>query len=327
MVKEIRTNSRRYDEGLTLYIYSPEAYLYFRHLDSIVKNGDFTGFDGIYHVRHFGVEISDKLASWFFNNEVDLIYRQVICWLAAKYALDPEKRDILESQLYPPVFDEVRKLYTKYFEPHEPIHENYGNYIRNQLYLSVCKEYYGAAPPEILTVYCDDEEEEQIRAQWGFHAEFDIRVVRFYFDEDDWDRIIVNRERDNLIRVESSEEYWNKWKHQFMTYETTKQHHFGVFSKDPDKGLIYLINEVGTNFHKIGYTSKDDIHQRLVMLQTGNAGRLHVVGKFSCAGRGTEQVLHRIFEGNKERGEWFDLSKDDVMNILDEKWRISQNIF
>ena len=49
--------------------------------------------------------------------------------------------------------------------------------------------------------------------------------------------------------------------------------------------MIYIIQQVGTNFVKIGYTARD-VYKRAEELQTGNPCKLSIISKF----HGNEKV-------------------------------------
>jgi len=163
-------------------------------------------------------------------------------------------------------------------------------------------------------------------ADWGVHDRFDITIRRFYFTQKDWERIVIKGEEDNLLRVESSKEYWMKIKHQYIAGEENKKNVFSLYERPSEQGNIYLIRLAETDHYKIGYTNGDP-QKRLAQLQTGNSQPLHVVDSFSCVGTRTEKTLHTLFQKARLSGEWFELTELDVKNILNEGWRIENNVF
>lgn len=73
---------------------------------------------------------------------------------------------------------------------------------------------------------------------------------------------------------------------------------------------IYLITDDIS--YKIGI-SKNDPYERLKTLQTGSANSLSIVHIFqSKYANILEKTLHRIFEQEHHRGEWFNLSKEHI---------------
>ena len=76
--------------------------------------------------------------------------------------------------------------------------------------------------------------------------------------------------------------------------------------------FVYLI-KVG-NFYKIGTAFY--IQDRLKQLQTGIPRKIRVVlaARFECYDL-FERQLHLMFDSSRLRGEWFDLSKQDISKI------------
>jgi T5orf172 domain len=328
-VKAIRTNEGIDEEGLTLYIHSLPTFNLYQYIKNAIDKGDFSGLDSYYEKKHFGIEISDKLFAWFKNNELDTIRRQVICWLSLLYWLEPEKREIMDKQLYTHIAEEVRRVYSSYFEEAIDVFNlelEEAKKTIGEFYHCACSDYCGSLPPEIMGIPSPFEFQEDVKKIWWFHDEFDIRINRFYFRYDDWERIVIRQEEDDLIRVESSKDIWSKWKHQFSSFDENKSNIYSLFSKELVKGYVYIIKQVGEDLYKIGYT-KNSPPDRLSTLQTGNPNLLELVGSFQCTGQITEKSLHALFSEQHKKGEWYILSSKDVQNILDQNWRISNNIF
>lgn len=85
--------------------------------------------------------------------------------------------------------------------------------------------------------------------------------------------------------------------------------------------MIYFIqeNEPGRNRVKIGYTSKDDVGQRMRELQTASPTRLRVLGVME-GDQGRERLIHQLFSSHRVNGEWFqpsDLLRDFIMEFGD----------
>lgn len=76
--------------------------------------------------------------------------------------------------------------------------------------------------------------------------------------------------------------------------------------------MIYLVTD-GV-FTKIGTTT--NALNRLINLQTANARKLVLICVIE-GGWDEEQALHKMFEHKKVRGEWFNLTKEDVDYIRD----------
>lgn len=84
--------------------------------------------------------------------------------------------------------------------------------------------------------------------------------------------------------------------------------------KPPPKppGYIYIMTD--GQYFKIGYSGSDP-RSRLLGCQTGNASQLSLVGFIPWSIQ-KEKILHKIHRDKKIRGEWFNLTDDDVAEIL-----------
>lgn len=91
------------------------------------------------------------------------------------------------------------------------------------------------------------------------------------------------------------------------------------FSSNEDikdiSGFIYLVHIKGSNFYKIGYTK--NVIKRLATLQTANALELVIVERFfSLKARYLEKEIHKYYESQRVRGEWFQFSEEQVKNFV-----------
>jgi|GEM_PF-1523044 len=366
-VEAIITNADyTHEEGLTIYIHSLETFSLYQYIKDAIDKSDFSGLDYYYSQnKHFGIEISDKLFSWFKNNSVDIILRQVICWLSVLYWLEPSKREVMNDQLYAPILEEVHKVYSTFFANEnkyapsyfEKYNLSYFDYFeegestedltyeeaqeykeaqefkkyKNEIYHLACLEYYSSLPPKILEIPYHSSQTGEMKKDWGFHDEFDIRIKRFYFPSNFWEELVVRQENvdiyDFIFIRNPSKDLWLKWKHQFSTFNDNKNNVYSLFNQEVSKGYVYVIKQEDQHLYKIGYTQNSDISKRQSQLQTGNAVPLEFVGSFQCIGLATEKTLHSLFSKHRKTGEWFSLSPQDVKNILDPNWRTSENIF
>lgn len=80
-------------------------------------------------------------------------------------------------------------------------------------------------------------------------------------------------------------------------------------------GFVYLISDEENNKYKIGVT-KNDVNKRLKKLQTGNSSLLSIkkVHTTDYMYR-METLLHNYFSNRRILNEWFELSKEDVINF------------
>lgn len=150
----------------------------------------------------------------------------------------------------------------------------------------------------------------------------------------DIEKMMKDAESDTLNRIESDKEIWNNWLYSYRNFEKTNNHIFRLFDEDTTVGLIYVIRQRNTTYFKIGWTEKKNnstdknaVEIRISTLQTGNPEPLDIIGFFKASGTKTERTLHTIFESKRRTGEWFLLSDTDWQNILNDDWRISNNIF
>ena len=82
-----------------------------------------------------------------------------------------------------------------------------------------------------------------------------------------------------------------------------------------DMGYVYLICDSKNEYYKIGVTT-GSIEKRIKKLQTGNGTELHIVSWFkSQYPFKLEKLLHAKFCSEREHGEWFSLSTDEVLNF------------
>ena len=326
-VKEIRSDKNQMADGLTVYIASLDELNRYRHIKDALGKGDFAGLDGFHRVRHFGIEIADPAAQWLLNCDLDLIIRQITCWLAALYAFDVEGRSIMERQIYAPILEELIAVSKTLFAEHGPYTEWPPTERLATIYATAALNYYGSQPPSILGTPGTLQWDPRIASDWGVYNRFDFQVRRFWMRESDWKHIVIEGTEDDLIRSESSEIYWNQWKHQFSAFDASERHKYSLFEANPTKGFIYLIGEDGTNRVKIGYTGNSDIERRRSALQTGNSSALIILGSFPCASPATEKLLHEFFAPFRKSGEWFELEDLQAKEILDPDWRREHCIF
>ena len=83
--------------------------------------------------------------------------------------------------------------------------------------------------------------------------------------------------------------------------------------------IIYFIQVEKENVFKVGITGNfDDLPRRLSTLQTGNHKQLLIFGFVRVdysVHRKTEKQLHDFLDDKRIRGEWFAISREDVLRI------------
>lgn len=325
-LKGLRSNPRVIEADLTVYIHSVDSLKYWHSLSGIVKKADFAHIDEYFGVRHFGIEIADPLYLWLSRSDIDVVLRQIVCWLAALYAQGPSSRYIMEEQIYPPTFKELKKVFAEYFDGRAPYGDD--NPDISEIYRDACLGYYGSVPPDVLSYPGTLGFRRDVAESWHVADTFDISIRRFWMRHSDWKRIVDEGVEDDLLRSESSTEYFEAWKHQFSMFDYEKTHIVsGGLQQASAQGFVYLIGERGTTRYKIGFTGSEDVEKRRLALQTGNAGELFTAGAFPCASRSAEKVLHEIFAEVRLAGEWFALTNEQVDSILNEQWRVANAVF
>jgi hypothetical protein len=78
---------------------------------------------------------------------------------------------------------------------------------------------------------------------------------------------------------------------------------------------VYLINKEHTDEYKIGISNKPE--KRLKTIQTGNSEKVIIYEKFSSQyPTKVEGKLHRFFNSERKKGEWFILTDKQVKSFL-----------
>lgn len=77
---------------------------------------------------------------------------------------------------------------------------------------------------------------------------------------------------------------------------------------------VYLICDAKNNTYKIGVSKNVD--KRLKQLQTGNSNDLHIVYKIRTEYPFIlESMLHKHFNSDNEKNEWFSLTNEEVVEF------------
>jgi len=89
---------------------------------------------------------------------------------------------------------------------------------------------------------------------------------------------------------------------------------------------IYLISSTieGDTCYKIGYTNNNDINVRLASLQVGNPHKLILRG-YIKGSLELEKHIHSYHRDTRISGEWFDLTEQEVNDILSGSHKIYIN--
>ena len=89
---------------------------------------------------------------------------------------------------------------------------------------------------------------------------------------------------------------------------------------------VYLINQTGTDYYKIGYTSRP-ISKRLSEIQVGcpSAVRVHTTFETDVAQQ-VELAMHNRYSSKRSNGEWFILDSEDIKDFLPTAKRFEKGI-
>ena len=74
---------------------------------------------------------------------------------------------------------------------------------------------------------------------------------------------------------------------------------------------IYVMIDYNTNYYKIGRSNKPEIREKTLQSEKPT---IELLGKWEAKVQ-TEKLLHNHFDNKRVRGEWFDLSAEDLKNI------------
>jgi hypothetical protein len=329
---------------LPVFSYFPrtlESWALLESLHNLVNEGDFSAFDGRTSDHIAVLVIPPRLATWLLHTKVATLQNQILNWLAAYRAFHSELPDKKTACLPPGLEEKVEAIMRKHY---------FGRFSHDEVwkmsnrtgpqdfldhYLQVSKELTGGPPPEILKLRnCEVHE---VRTQeWGLSdfalsdwIGFDFHYDYGYIRDDDWKVFIVEGQECELPAAESSDELRQKWLHTLDLFPTRRRHLFSILGGEAQLGYVYILRNEATGHHKIGFTAGSDPYGRLASLQTGSSERLIPAGNFRAASLKTEAVVQRHFAAKRLRpdGEWFALSPEDLANLLDEDWRVRNNIF
>ena len=311
--------------------------------------------------KAFTIDLGEELTTWFANNTLRTIQKQVINCIASTYFnSNSTKKRYLDDYIYSPVLEKAKAVIERYYPKKSESNvvsryletkrvwlndkgnqEKYEKYLTlrekfqakinesepEEIYKKASMSYIGCPPPNFLPPIIK-EEEELIFFEYG------------YFSESDWNRIvqpILKNEKiisqENLERYEGDKDLFQKWYYAYTNFEETKQHFYLLFENENakkinGKGFVYLVRHGNSSKVKVGWTrTEKGVEGRLRSMQTGNPELLTILSYFRVSSSKTEKMIHFYFEKKRIRGEWFELSEEDCENILSDDWRVDNNIF
>lgn len=90
-------------------------------------------------------------------------------------------------------------------------------------------------------------------------------------------------------------------------------------------GFVYLIEAVGVQRYKIGYSK--EVYRRASSIQTSTPFEISVLYRyFSVDAPQLEKLLHEYYDAYRIRGEWFELPLSEVSNFLSVANELDQGI-
>ena len=226
-VKYLRTQVNNY--YISFYITSLYEYNNLIKFYKLVNEGIFD-FD---NHKVFAIAVQPKLYNWFKTTSLEIIQKQISCWMASSYFFRPELRSIQKEQVYMPLFEEEMRIINLYYSEFQlpdfkALQELFFDLNDesiftevdkcNKKYIEVCNLFYGSNPPDFLTSPFDYE----ILPDWGVNSIHNFEFIQSYMNENDWKRIIYGNSEDDMHRSESIDELWYKWKHTFSTFDLRK---------------------------------------------------------------------------------------------------------
>lgn len=337
-------NCSQVSTGFPVFSYFPrslESWGLLERFHKLVNEGDFSVFDERTDDFIIAIVIRPSLGHWLLNTKITTFQRQILNWLAAWFTFHSDPPDKKTTQLPPGVLEQVESIRRTHYSPRFSYDKiwNRSNpqepfeFLKH--YQDVTKELTGAASPEILKLR-DCELEGVDLESWGLSGgqygnwmgfDFSYRFIRIC--DGDWERYVLRGEVSNDDRAESDEALRQKWFHTLELYPTRRSHIFGIFGAEVQMGFVYIFKGEELGRYKIGFTTNENSFARKGSLQTGSAERLIPIGYFRAASDKTEKTVQKFFEAKRVRpgGEWFALTEEDIANLLNEEWRIRNNIF
>ncbi len=91
---------------------------------------------------------------------------------------------------------------------------------------------------------------------------------------------------------------------------------FGHSKKKKEKAYLYLMLEHSTGYYKIGVSKNPQSRERTLQSQKPDINVIFSRQFDKKSAFRFERKLHRLFDGKRIRGEWFELNKEDINNFF-----------
>ena len=310
--------------NLTWYPTTARDWTLWEGLHNAINKGDFSHVGVRDSYYPFGLILPRALHNLFERNDLSFIQRQLVAYLAGVLAYDTAAEEFMPDQVFPPVVERAKQARRDLFTDERFDGFSWEDFSPRLTDAFI--QYTGAPPLEFLQSLPHGYREPEVTTRWWIDHEFHLGYGTYYFTETDWKTLIVEHKDDALLRAESDRNTWELWLHAFRSGELNHGSEASFFAPASTSGTIYILRQEGTVNYKIGWTTSIDPSSRVSSLQTGSPQRLELIGHFPAASQSTESALHRIFAASRTSGEWFTLTESQVSDILDGKWRRSQQI-
>ncbi len=254
-VKAIRTRN----DQLSFYFDSPDKWENIEHFHYIINSGDFSK-QKLSRQIPFAFEIPNMLFNWMKENPIHIIQKQILFWLSGYYVFNPFK-EFVPKKLLEPIWKEVLKIvnecYPKDYKSSfvvEDDMEDYDIYRKIhqeniEYYLRSAKSFIGKELPEIFRDPSWNPSVADKEYGWGLNDNLQFDYSISYFTKMDWTTIITRNpkelgiedrekikrimeygEKDDLLRDESNQEMFDKWKYTYKMYELRENNIFSLYS-------------------------------------------------------------------------------------------------
>jgi len=132
----------------------------------------------------------------------------------------------------------------------------------------------------------------------------------------------VIEEREQLLLSEHGEAIreFNELRHYALVIEGVKGRGAPVEEKPLSMTNIYMMFDGHTKLTKIGISKNPSAREKTLQ---GEIPRLRITWK-TTGTKSDESHLHQIFKEKRTRGEWFNLSSEDVDYIKSLNWRAAK---
>lgn len=169
----------------------------------------------------FNIDFPKPLYDYLKNIKREHVLNSAILKMAMLYVTDPDNRDILEKQVYQPIFNEAVEISQMYFKEVLGMYDSdsaeYWIKLR-EAFFRACEKYitYSAMYPFIIPSKILKSREKYVDWNERDLISYSFPLSTAYMRDRDWKSIIENNGRDTLCRVESKKEPYLRWKTDFL---------------------------------------------------------------------------------------------------------------